>query len=238
MFCQKCGKEIEDGTRFCEHCGAAQDAAAAGNPGTNSNAGVNPTMQASPYPAQAMNAAAPAKKKKGKGCIIGIIAAAVVVLVVVVVVVIIAFSSGKSLSVDDVKESHLSYYSETRKIGNVFANYGYFDNASWKEFDGETDDGESVDVVEFNADLTMKNGDAYSYTYTFSNKVTIQFYRDKDMDDDSSQIYGIWLNDVLVDGVKEDVKLDDYDFDDLLSSIYDNEIFVLYLSDYGITLEP
>ena len=58
------------------------------------------------------------------------------------------------------------------------------------------------------------------------------------MDDDSSQIYGIWLNDVLVDGVKEDVKLDDYDFDDLLSSIYDNEIFVLYLSDYGITLEP
>ncbi|MFQ9094815.1 MAG: zinc-ribbon domain-containing protein, partial [Ruminococcus sp.] len=54
MFCQKCGKEIEDGTRFCEHCGAAQDAAAAGNPGTNSNAGVNPTMQASPYPAQAM----------------------------------------------------------------------------------------------------------------------------------------------------------------------------------------
>lgn len=34
MFCQKCGKEIEDGTRFCEHCGAAQDAAAAGNPGT------------------------------------------------------------------------------------------------------------------------------------------------------------------------------------------------------------
>lgn len=238
MFCQKCGKEIEDGTRFCEHCGAAQDAAAAGNPGTNSNAGVNPTMQASPYPAQAMNAATPAKKKKGKGCIIGIIAAAVVVLVVVVVVVIITFSSGKSLSVDDVKESHLSYYSETRKIGNVFANYGYFDNASWKEFDGETDDGESVDVVEFNADLTMQNGDAYSYTYTFSNKVTIQFYRDKDMDDDSSQIYGIWLNDVLVDGVKEDVKLDDYDFDDLLSSIYDNEIFVLYLSDYGITLEP
>lgn len=95
-----------------------------------------------------------------------------------------------------------------------------------------------MDVVEFNADLTMQNGDAYSYTYTFSNKVTIQFYRDKDMDDDSSQIYGIWLNDVLVDGVKEDVKLDDYDFDDLLSSIYDNEIFVLYLSDYGITLEP
>lgn len=50
MFCQKCGKEIEDGTRFCEHCGAAQDAAAGGNPGTNSNAGVNPTMQASSYP--------------------------------------------------------------------------------------------------------------------------------------------------------------------------------------------
>lgn len=66
MFCQKCGKEIEDGTRFCEHCGAAQDAAAGGNPGTNSNAGVNPTMQASSYPVQAMNAAAPAKRKREK----------------------------------------------------------------------------------------------------------------------------------------------------------------------------
>lgn len=38
--------------------------------------------------------------------------------------------------------------------------------------------------------------------------------------------------------MKEDVKLDDYDFDDLLSSIYDNEIFVLFPSDYGITIGP
>ena len=28
MFCEKCGKELEDGVKFCEHCGApvAEDA--------------------------------------------------------------------------------------------------------------------------------------------------------------------------------------------------------------------
>ena len=43
---------------------------------------------------------------------------------------------------------------------------------------------------------------------------------------------------VSLDGLFQMFQQVDYDFDDLLSSIYDNEIFVLYLSDYGITLEP
>ena len=29
MFCKNCGKEISDDTKFCNHCGAAQDSSSA-----------------------------------------------------------------------------------------------------------------------------------------------------------------------------------------------------------------
>ena len=234
MFCKNCGKEIKDGTKFCEFCGAEQDSVI-----SNNNISSNQTSHTNPYSMPSTSNVAPAKKKKGKGFIIGVVVAVVVFIIVLVVIInaIVSAVSKNSLSVDDVKNSSLTHYSQTRKIGNVFENYEYFRNISWEEFDGETKDGEDAKVVEFNAFMTVENGDEYDYNYEFGCDVTIQFYRDDTMGEDESKIYGIWLNNVQVDGVMEDeVPLNDYDFDDMLSSIYNNKIFILCPSDYGIEL--
>ncbi len=47
MFCKKCGKELENGTQFCPHCGESQAAAPA------------PAPTAAPNPAPAPNFAPP-----------------------------------------------------------------------------------------------------------------------------------------------------------------------------------
>ncbi|MDD6085086.1 MAG: zinc ribbon domain-containing protein [Oscillospiraceae bacterium] len=237
MFCKNCGKEIQDGTKFCEFCGAGQDSVISNKSDTNNNP--NQSVQTKTYPTPSDGSVTSVKKKKGKGFIIGVVVAVVVFIIILVVIInaIVSAVSKNSLSVDDVKNSSLTHYSQTRKIGNVFENYEYFRNTSWEEFDGETKDGEDAKVVEFNASMTVENGDEYDYDYTFACDVTIQFYRDDTMGDDESKIYGIWLNNVQVDGVMEDeVPLNDYDFDDMLSSIYNNEIFILCPSDYGIEL--
>lgn len=237
MFCKNCGKEIQDGTKFCEFCGAGQDSVISNKSDTNNNP--NQSVQTKTYPTPSDGSVTSVKKKKGKGFIIGVVVAVVVFIIILVVIInaIVSAVSKNSLSVDDVKNSSLTHYSQTRKIGNVFENYEYFRNTSWEEFDGETKDGEDAKVVEFNASMTVENGDEYDYDYTFACDVTIQFYRDDTMGDDESKIYGIWLNNVQVDGVMEDeVLLNDYDFDDMLSSIYNNEIFILCPSDYGIEL--
>ncbi len=41
MFCKNCGKEIVDGTKFCNHCGASQEAVAP-QPTVTNNAAPNP----------------------------------------------------------------------------------------------------------------------------------------------------------------------------------------------------
>lgn len=241
MFCKNCGKEIKDGTKFCEFCGAGQNSVISNKSDTNDNP--NQSVQTNPYSTPSVSSVTSVKKKKGKGFIIGIVVAVVVFIIILVVIInaIVSAVSKNSLSVDDVKNSSLTHYSQTRKIGNVFENYGYFRDTSWKEFDSETKDGEDAKVVEFNASMTVENGDEYDYDYdyyyTFACDVTIQFYRDDTMGEDESKIYGIWLNNVQVDGVQEDeVPLNDYDFDNMLNSIYNNEIFILYPSDYGIEL--
>lgn len=52
------------------------------------------------------------------------------------------------------------------------------------------------------------------------------------MDSDEFEIYGIWFSNVDDEGT--DINLDDYDFEDILNSIYEDEIFVLIPSDYGL----
>lgn len=85
MFCEKCGKQLADGSLFCDGCGAKLAAA----------------PDAAPIPEAAPDTAAPAAAvatvkefKLDKKTLIGIGAAAVVVLVVVLAIVLIAGAGG------------------------------------------------------------------------------------------------------------------------------------------------
>ena len=105
MFCKNCGKEIKDGTKFCEFCGAEQDSVI-----SNNNISSNQTSHTNPYSMPSTSNVAPAKKKKGKGFIIGVVVAVVVFIIVLVVIInaIVSAVSKNSLSVDDVKNSSLT----------------------------------------------------------------------------------------------------------------------------------
>ena len=85
MFCSNCGKEIPDGSRFCEYCGTACGAPQQSEPVKNESAPAQaPAYQAAPaYTAPVEGASQPAgekPKKKGKGGKIAIIIAAVLAL--------------------------------------------------------------------------------------------------------------------------------------------------------------
>lgn len=71
MFCQKCGKQIPDNTKFCSYCGAQQS--------------VNPASNQQPYTAPQSSPNPPQKKKSGVG------------ILVALAVVAVAFMLGKSV---------------------------------------------------------------------------------------------------------------------------------------------
>ncbi len=214
MFCKKCGSSLPDGTQFCDKCGAVQDLASS----TAGSSPANPT----PVSTAAYAGSAPvATKKKKTPLIIGILAA--VVVVVIVLVILVSAFSGPSLSIDDVKTGVLQSYS-SQTIGNAFNNYSYFEDISWDEFDGVTDDGEDAGaIVEFDATMTLYNLDTYDYAIA---DLCVQFYQDDTMESDEFAIWGIYI---------EDEALDDYDFVDILDCIYADEEFMLIPSEYGLS---
>lgn len=155
-------------------------------------------------------------------------------LVIIVLIIFICNLGSSSISVSDVKSGYLTHFSKSKTIGSAFDNYSYFDDISWEDLKGKTDDGKDVSVVEFNTVIKMDNLDSYDYggsDYVYET-FTVQFYMDDDMDSDEFEIYGIWFSDI--DDKGTDIKLDDYDFEDILNSIYENEMFMFIPSDYGI----
>ncbi len=137
-------------------------------------------------------------------------------------------NSGNKLTVQDVKTSYLTYYSEDKTIEEAFSNYSYFDDISWEEFDGTLDNGENVDIVEFDAEIKMYD---YETEFDVTEDISFQFYRDDNMKGDESQIYGIFIGDEEYD---ELIQLDDYDFVDIINCIYEDEQFVFMGEDYGV----
>ena len=111
MKCPKCGKEVADGSKFCDACGAPMEAAptpaADPAPAPAPQPAAEPAPAPAPQPAPAEQPAAaqaqaaapaqsaeakttePAKKKSKKGLVIGLIIAAVVALIAVVLIVAI-----------------------------------------------------------------------------------------------------------------------------------------------------
>ncbi len=106
MFCQNCGKEIENSTKFCPECGAPQEAFSQQSvqpteenferPDTQNyqNTQSDNSVPQGAVPYYSAPVTQPITKKKGnKGCLIAaIIAIAVFILVVVGVVLVAVFS--------------------------------------------------------------------------------------------------------------------------------------------------
>lgn len=78
MYCQNCGKQIADETRFCPHCGQQKTPVQSQQTEPQSNV-QQPYQQ--PYQQQ------PARKAKKKGCLIGVIVAAALILVLVIALI-------------------------------------------------------------------------------------------------------------------------------------------------------
>ncbi|MCR4686543.1 MAG: zinc ribbon domain-containing protein [Lachnospiraceae bacterium] len=109
MKCPKCGKEVADGSKFCDACGAPMEAAPAPAaepapapaPPPAPQPTAEPAPAPAPQPAPAEQPAAapaqsteakttePAKKKSKKGLVIGLIIAALVAIAAVVIIVVI-----------------------------------------------------------------------------------------------------------------------------------------------------
>lgn len=226
MFCAKCGKEINDNAKFCAGCGNKIDFTP--NQQLNENTNFNQTVDIDRGNPTLISNQPNRNKKTLK---ISLIVAGVL-LAVGTVIFLIKFVTGSSvsdLSVEAVKTGYLTYFSKEKTIGEVFDNYSYFDNVSWKEFEGSADDGKyKANVVEFNAKISI-----YNYAIGYVNEeLTIQFCADDEMKNDEFKVYGIWLTDMHGDG--GEINLNDYDFTDILNSIYSNAEFVFIPSDYEI----
>lgn len=129
MLCTKCGKQIPEGSKFCESCGTPVNTNGAQAPASYDN------YQGTLPPGQN-------EKKKGgfKKRYIAIIAA-------IVIVVIIAVSASSGNPVNTVKNGKFDAYTE-KTIGEAFS--GFFAKPKWSSFEknGET-------YVEFTGECTL-----------------------------------------------------------------------------------
>ena len=82
MFCTKCGKENEDGAKFCNGCGATFESP------VTPVAPVTPVVAPAPASTEA-TAPAPQQPKKKTGLIIGIVVAVVAVIIAVVLAIVL-----------------------------------------------------------------------------------------------------------------------------------------------------
>lgn len=124
MFCNRCGKKLDDGVRFCHHCGAPVAVPAAGStpaaepvvdstpvtePVVDSTPAAN-TAPAAPVYTPPVSAGTPAPRKSHTGLIIGIIAGcAAVVALVVTLLLTGVFSSPKTRVMKALLKSAAAY---------------------------------------------------------------------------------------------------------------------------------
>ncbi|MBR1527869.1 MAG: zinc-ribbon domain-containing protein [Oscillospiraceae bacterium] len=140
MFCKNCGRELDDGVKFCDGCGSPV------------NYDNNVIAQESPVTSteSIVKANFPFKK---------IIIPVAGVIGVLVLLFIIGVMTSPSLTVEEVKKSQLNGYN-TITIGKAFDHY--FDNTSWEDFNSE----EGLGVVEFKGECKYGLYDPYDATVT------------------------------------------------------------------------
>ena len=117
VFCLKCGKEIENGAKFCPHCGAVTSAGSSAQGGSSaapeSPVYTAPEVQSTPVwsdPAQG-------GKRRGTSLLIGGIAAAVLVVVLVAAAIGGLFSSPKGQVEKALAKTAAAYADAGNKLG-------------------------------------------------------------------------------------------------------------------------
>lgn len=117
VFCLKCGKEIENGAKFCPHCGAVTSAGSAAQGGSSaapeSPVYTAPEVQSTPVwsdPAQG-------GKRRGTPLLIGGIAAAVLVVVLVAAAIGGLFASPKGQVAKALSKTAAAYADAGNKLG-------------------------------------------------------------------------------------------------------------------------
>ena len=91
MFCSKCGKQIDDGTKFCRECGAPVIS-------SNNSSNTSQPRQSISYNNVANKGSANVPKKSGKGCLITVLIVGGVGLLLLCLVIILGmfFSGGNN----------------------------------------------------------------------------------------------------------------------------------------------
>lgn len=180
MFCQNCGSQLADDSRFCSKCGAQQPLT---SPVTQTETVVQPIPYAIPVP--------PAAPKKKTGIIIAAVAAAAVLCITVVLAGYLAISHMAKENLHEqllrdwsrVEESDGFYYTleldfSEDAIEYTFDSYSYYDvlyNYTYEVVSGDTIEVNGSEyTVEINDDKTMiiispalTSLDSYEYWYNF-----------------------------------------------------------------------
>ena len=108
MFCNNCGTQLPDGSKFCQNCGSTLPSFSpmpSSAPQSNSAPPVQPTPPQTPTP----------KGKKNTGIIIGIVAAVVVIGIIIAV----ALAGGKSENDNSDNDKETTPSSSTVADGNT-----------------------------------------------------------------------------------------------------------------------
>lgn len=114
MLCQRCGKEIGDGARFCPFCGAV---GGAGTP-VQPPAGAGPVFGGSaPIPGAPAPKASGGKNRKNLFIIGGAVAAALAAVALIIAVVMGAFRSPKEQVSYALAQSFMAYRSAAGQLG-------------------------------------------------------------------------------------------------------------------------
>lgn len=131
MFCRQCGKEIEDGIRFCVHCGAAQEVGDKASAAVTLEEKVPAEVPASNSETGNEKEVQQKKTEKGKGGLIAALAAIVLVIAAGVGITLYFTSDGYHIKKDmklaeecfaegEYKEA-LAYYEDALKLDNTLA---------------------------------------------------------------------------------------------------------------------
>lgn len=187
MFCEKCGKQLKDGAKFCNECGTLIE----NNSSEQLAVSISNDQQWDTAEDDEIKRKAAAFQEKSdkvinagaKGCagiymiliVIGIIGL-IIVLIGLIIMGVRYITHGK-LDIEEVQDEYLEDYDDMT-IGDAFEDYLYFYGISWSE-DTTMYGGEEIDIVVCNA--TIELYDYYEDQY-IDEPIIIQFYRNDSYD--------------------------------------------------------